>query len=68
MRSYKTVNKDRGYALFFVAKAEKGERGGKGLTGRRRYGIITELSWRRHRRRRAEEEVEKTLKKVQETS
>ncbi len=29
--SYKTVNKDSGCETFFVAKAEKGERGGKGL-------------------------------------
>ena len=29
--SYKTVNKDRGYATFFVAKAEKGRRVEKGL-------------------------------------
>ena len=29
--SYKTVNKDRGYAAFFVAKAEKGGVGRKGV-------------------------------------
>lgn len=33
--SYKTVNKDRGYAAFFVAKAEKDERGGKGIDNKK---------------------------------
>ena len=35
MGAYKTVNKNSVCEMFFVAKAEKGERGGKGIDSKK---------------------------------